>query len=468
MMHPEPSAAGGRHRWWTLAVLCLGQAMVFVDVSIVNVALPTIGGNLGIADGQLQYLVTVYGATLGGFLILGGRLADLLGHRRMLLTGIVVFVLASVVAGASATPTMLIAARVAQGLGAALLTPAGLAVLNRTFPRGPDRSRAFGIWGALGGLGAVAGVVLGGVLTQAFGWRAIFLINAPIGAIVLAGIQARVRPAAPASRSHRLNVAGGVLMAAGLLALCFGLGELAEGAGSSRIAIVLLAAAAVLLAAAALAQRGTVDPVLPPSLLSRKGLGAVLVLTALAFGTLLTLFFFASLYIHQVLGLTPTLTGIAYLPIAVSVVIGSIIGSSLIERWGTTGVLVAAFGLSTAGTAAIAAAAPLASYALSLLPGFVIAGLGIGSSFVALQVAVMRGVGDADAGVVGGLFGTSQEAGGALALAIATLAAFGLQPAGGAPLRTGFLIASAFALFALVAAIAQAIRTAGRSARQTI
>lgn len=467
MTNPAPTLTGQRHRWWTLAVLCLGQAMVFVDVSIVNVALPAIGDDLGIGEGQLQYLVTGYGATLGGLLILGGRLADLLGHRRMLVTGIAVFVLASVAAGLSVTPVMLISARVAQGAGAALLSPAALAVLNGAFPEGRDRARAFGIWGALGGLGAVAGVILGGVLTQALGWRAIFLINAPIGVMVLTGIYYAVQPGRPTTRSGRLDVAGGVLIAAGLLALCFGLGEFAEAAGPTPVGVVLIAAAAVLLAGAVVVERRAADPIVPASVLTRSGVWPVLALTVLAFGTLLTLFFFASLYLNRELGLTPTLTGIAYLPIAVSVVIGSITGSRLIEQWGTKWVLIAAFGLSTIGTATIAVASPLARYELSLLPGFVIAGLGIGSSFVALQIAIMHGVSDAQAGVVGGIFGTSQEAGGALALAIATLTAFSIRPTGTDTLQTGFTIACAFALLALVAATVHAVRTARMRERKT-
>lgn len=458
MTIPSPTRRAGP--WWTLAVLCAGQAMVFVDVSIVNVAMPTIGGDLGIGAGQLQYLVTAYGATLGGLLILGGRLADLLGHRRVLVIGTAIFVLASVLAGSSVLPLMLIAARVAQGAGAALLSPSALAVLNTVFPEGRDRARAFGIWGALGGLGAVAGVVFGGVLTQTLGWQAIFLINAPIGVLVLAGVRYAVQPDGPTGRRRGLDVAGGALVAAGLLALCFGFGDLGAAAGPTAPGLSLVAAGVVLLAAAVVVERRAAHPIVPYHALTRPGVRPILALTVLAFGTLLTLFFFASLYLNRVLGLTPARTGLAYLPIAVSVVIGSIAGSRLIDRWGTSRVRIVAFVLSATGTAAIAIAAPVASYDVSLLPGFVVAGLGIGSSFVALQIGIMRGVPDGQAGVLGGLFGTCQEAGGALVLAIATLTVFGTRPATADALRLGFAVSCVFALLALVAATAMATRSA--------
>ncbi|TDW24265.1 putative MFS family arabinose efflux permease [Kribbella kalugense] len=440
------------HRWGILAVLCAAQAMVFIGVSIINVALPTIGADLGIGAGQLQYLVTGYGATLGGLLILGGRLADLMGHRRILVTGTAIFVIASALASLSLNPPMLIGARVVQGIGAALLSPAALAALNEAFPGGRDRSRAFGIWGALGGLGAVAGVILGGVLTQSLGWRATFLINVPVGVLVLAGIHYTVRPSGAAIERRPVDVAGGVFIATGLLAGCLGLGEVSEQ--TTVLGFVLLAVGIVLLVAAVLVERRVAHPIVPPSVLARSGVRVVLVLTILAFGTLLTLFFFASLYLNRVLGLTPTLTGIAYLPIAMSVIVGSIAGSRLVERWGPAKVEVLAFGLTAAGTAAIGASAPLASYPLSLLPGFVIAGLGIGSSFVALQIAIMRDVPNSEAGVIGGILGASQEAGGALAFAISTLIAFTAESVLSDAVRLGFVIACVFALLALVVAAA--------------
>lgn len=437
-----------------LAVLCIGQAMVFVDVSIVNVALPTIGGDLTIPENQLQYLVTGYGAALGGLLVLSGRLGDLMGHRRTLVIGVLLFVLASVAAGASITPSMLIAARVAQGAGAALMTPAGLAILNSVFPEGPERARAFGIWGALGGLGAIVGVILSGVLTDTLGWRSIFLINAPIGIAVLIGIRGAVPSTDMPQSRARLDVAGGVLIAAGLLGLCFGLGELTEG--SERLAgLAVIAAGLFSLAVASLIERRTTNPIIPAGLFTRPGLTWVLVLTVLAFGTLLTLFFFTSLYLNQVLDLTPMLTGLAYLPVAASVVIGSTAGSQLVQRWGSATLLPVAFCLSAAGTASMAITAPAQTYAVSLLPGFVVAGLGIGSSFVALQIAVMDGVQDRESGLIGGIFGTSQEAGGALALAIATTVAFAGQAALSNATRAGFAIACGFALTALVISTAR-------------
>lgn len=438
-----------RTAWWITAVLCLGQAMVFVDVAIVNVALPAIASSFTVPEPQLAYTVTAYGAALGGLLILGGTLADTFGARGTLIAGVTGFLAASLVAGFSPTYGVLVAARIAQGMAAALLTPAALSLLNALFPEGPARAKVFGLWGALGGLGAVLGVTLGGILTQAVGWRAIFLINGPISVVVLAGILILVRRDPERRPRGRFDAVGGLLIAGGLVTLCFGLGQLGHAGAVTPAGVTLVVAALALLTAAGYLERRVAHPIIPPGTWARRGLKRIVALTVLAFGTLLTLFFYASLFLAGELGLPPTVAGLAYLPIAVSVVAGSMVGGRLLQSWGAARVMTVAFALSGAGTTIIAIAAPLSRYEVSLLPGFIVAGLGIGSSFVALQVAVMEGVSE-NAGLIGGIFGTAQEAGGALALALASLVVAAVI-GGDTPIpQIGFTVAAVYAWSALL------------------
>jgi EmrB/QacA subfamily drug resistance transporter len=405
-----------------LAFLCIAQFMVFLDVSIVNVALPSIGHGLRIAEGNLPYVVTLYGTVLGGFLLLGSRLADTFGRRRMLRLGLALFGAASLAAGLAHEQSVLFAARGAQGLGSALIAPAALSALTTTFTGGAQRAKALGIWGALTGIASVAGVILGGALAGGPGWRWIFFINVPVAAVAVAAA-GRVLPESR-GRRRPFDLAGAAALTVGLLALIYGLDAAISRGWRSGAVIVSLAGAVVILAAFAVVERRAKAPLVPFNVFRSRTLRYANLATLFLLAAVVTIFFFASLFMQQVLGYSPLQTGLGYVPLAVVVAVGAGIASNAIARVPAKAIL--AFGLLlVAGGLIMLARTPAdASYPAQILPVFVAIGLGMGLSFVPLQIAAQADVSEERAGLAAGLINTSQEVGGALGVAIAATFAF--------------------------------------------
>lgn len=449
-----------------LAFLCVAQFMVYLDVSIVNVALPSIEHGLKIGEANLPYVVTLYGTTLGGFLLFGSRLADTFGRRRVLRAGLTLFGLASLASGLAHQQALLFAARGAQGLGSALIAPAALSILTTTFTGRAERARALGIWGALTGLASVAGVVLGGILADGPGWRWIFFINVPVAVIAVAAA-ARVLPESRGQR-RRFDVPGAVLLTAGLLALIYGLDDAISHGWRSGQVIASLVIAAVLLAAFTVAERRAEAPLVPFDIFRSRTLRYANIATLFLLGTVVTLFFFASLFMQQVLGYSPLRTGLSYVPLAVVVAVGAGIASSAVARVPAKAILALGLLLVAGGLILMGVMPSDASYPTQVLPVFLVIGVGMGLSFVPSQIAAQAGVPAERAGLAAGLINTSQEAGGALGVAVAatfafrrvaslTVAAHGdphlVQAARTSVFHDGFAAGAGFALIALVISV---------------
>ena len=405
-----------------LAFLCIAQFMVFLDVSIVNVALPSIEHALRITPANLSYVVTLYGTILGGFLLLGSRLADTFGRRRVLRAGLALFGVASLASGLAHDQALLFAARGAQGLGSALIAPAALSTLTTTFTGGAQRAKALGVWGALAGIASVAGVVLGGVLSGGPGWRWIFFINVPVAVIAVA-TAARVLPESRGQR-RPFDIPGAAALTAGLLALIYGLDDAISHGWHNGLVITSLIAAVVILAAFALTEQRVEEPLVPFGIFRSRTLRYANIATLLLLGAVVTIFFFASLFMQQVLGYSPLRTGLAYVPLAVVVAVGAGIASNATARAPAKAVLGLGLLLVAGGLMLLARMPADASYPAEILPVFLAIGLGMGLSFVPLQIAAQAGVPAERAGLAAGLVNTSQEVGGALGVAAAATFAF--------------------------------------------
>jgi EmrB/QacA subfamily drug resistance transporter len=467
-----------------LAFVCLGQFMVFVDISIVNLALPSIQDGLRMSDVSLNYIVTAYGTVLGGFLLLGGRLADTFGRRKLLQAGLVVFALASLVSGLAPDGTTLIAARGFQGFGSSLITPAALSILTGTFAEGPERNKALGVWGSLAGIASIAGVIMGGVLADGPGWQWIFWINVPIG-LGAAALAPRIVPdSRAAERGRPFDAAGAITLTAGLLLLIFTLGEATRVGWATFRTIGSLAGVAALVTAFVVIESRATAPMMPPRIFRLATMRTANISAVLVFGTFSAMFFFASIFMQQVYEYSPLKAGLAYLPLAVCVAAGAGIASSLITKVAARRVLIAGLVLTVTGLLLLVRAPADGGYAVDLLPPFLTLGLGCGMCYVTLQIAAFAGVGDEDAGVGAGLINTTQEAGGALGLAVvATIAYSGIAAA---MTRTGrdpaaiqaaqasanhhaFLAAAGFGLLALLIAaiVMPRVRAPKSTARAT-
>jgi EmrB/QacA subfamily drug resistance transporter len=411
-----------------LAFLCIAGFMTFLDVSIVNVALPSIERSLSINESQLQYIVTAYGTVLGGFLLLGGRIADYWGRRRALQTGLLLFAGASLMAGCSVTTPMLIVARGLQGLGAAFIAPAALSLLTNTFRAGPERAKALGVWGGVSGIASVVGVVLGGLLADGPGWRWIFFINVPIGVGAALLAPAIVQESRVTQRREAFDIAGAVVLTSGLLLLIYTLGQtVAAGWTSPRVLIGLPVAAALLAGFIRIEQR-TSAPLIPLRIFRMRALRTANITAVLMMATLVTLFFFASLFMQQVLHYSPIQTGLAYIPLALVVSVGAGISTKLVTLVPAKAVLIIGLLMAAAALLLLARLPVDASYPVHLLPPFLICGIGMGLAFVPLQIAAFTDVEESNSGLAAGLINTSQEGGGALGVAVAATIAFARIP----------------------------------------
>ncbi|MCU1682202.1 MAG: transporter [Amycolatopsis sp.] len=442
--------------------------MTFLDVSIVNVSLPTIERELHITETFLQYVVTTYGTVLGGFLLLGGRLADRFGRRRMLQAGLVVFALASLAAGVSQGPLMLIVARGAQGLGSALIAPAALSLLTSTFAEGPARTKALGVWGGISGVASVAGVILGGLLTEGPGWRWIFFINVPIGVAAAVLAPLIVPESRDTAQRGKFDTAGAVVLTAGLVLLIYTLGQTISWGWASGKTIGCLAAVVVLLFSFVMIERRTSAPLIPLAIFKLRTMRTANITAVFMLGTLVTLFFFASLYMQQVLDYSPIKTGLAYVPIALIISVGAGVSQGLVSKVAAKPVLLVGLALAAIGMLLLARMPVHASYPVDILPAFLISGLGLGLAFVPIQVAAFGGVRKEDSGLAAGLINTSQEAGGALGVAVVATIVFSRVPAltkaaGTDPVRIlaarasvfqeAFLVGAGFAVVGLLMAL---------------
>jgi EmrB/QacA subfamily drug resistance transporter len=435
------------------------ESTVYLDVTIVNVALPSVQRSLHMAEGDLQYVVTAYGTVLGGFLLLGGRLADAFGRRRLLRTGLALFGAASLAAGLTQDAGLLIGARGVQGLGAALTAPAALSALTTTFPQGAARNKALGIWGALAGVASVLGVLLGGLLTQGPGWRWVFFINVPIALFAVLAAPSVLPESRAAGTRRGFDTAGAVTLTAGLLLLVHTLNAAVTAGWSSARTVGGLAGAAALLTAFVVVELRAERPLLPLRVFRLRALRIANATTVLTFGAMVTLFFFASLFMQQVLGYDALRTGLAYVPLAVAVAVGAGAASGLIAKAPAKAVLAAGLALGAGGLLLLARLPVDAGYAGRVLPAFLIVGVGLGMAFVPLQIAAAFGVDARESGLAAGLINTSQEAGGALGLAVTSTLAFSgvhrdaLPAARAAGFHHAFFAAACLAAGALVLAV---------------
>lgn len=459
-------AAGVTRPGLVLAFLSIAQFMVFLDVSVVNVALPSIEKALAISEANLPYVVTLYGTVLGGCLLLGSRLADRVGRRRMLQIGLAVFGAASLAAGVAQDQGLLFTARGLQGLGSAMIAPAALSTLTTTFVGGAERAKALGVWGALTGIASVAGVTLGGVLSDGPGWRWIFFINVPI-AVVTVLLAPRVLPESRAPRG-RFDALGAILLTGGLLALLYALQEAISDGWADSSVLSGLAAAAVLLVGFVVVEGRAAAPLLPFDVFALRSLRYANLATLFLLGTVVTVFFFASLFLQQVLDYSPLQTGLAYVPLAAVVSVAAGVASALVARVPGRIVLAVGLVLVVAALLLLARMPSSATYLTGVLPVFLLTGAGMGLSFVPLQIAAQVGVPEERAGLAAGLINTSQEVGGALGVAVAATYAFRrvdelTAAAAGDPrlveaarttvFHDGFAVGSCLALVALLVAL---------------
>jgi EmrB/QacA subfamily drug resistance transporter len=412
------------NRWLVLVIACLAQFMVILDATIVNVALPSIQTGLQFSSSSLQWVVNAYTLTFGGFLLLGGRASDLLGRKRLFMAGIALFSAASLLNGVAQSSGMLIAGRALQGLGGALLSPAALSIITTTFTDNTERTRALGVWSAIAAGGGAVGLLLGGVLTDLASWEWIFIVNVPVGAIALA-LAARFVPESRAQMEHRsFDLAGAVTVTAGLVVLVFGIVKAQSFGWGSPRTIGLMAAGVALLAVFAWIESRSVAPLMRLSIFRVRTLavadGVLLLVASGMFG----MFFFASLYVQDILGYSPLRAGLAFLPITAGIVIGAGLAQQLIRRLGVRNVAVIGVGLATAGMVWLTRVPVHGTYVSDLLAGLMPMSIGMGLVFVPITLLGTGGVRDNDAGLASGLFNTAQQVGGSLGLAIlSTLAA---------------------------------------------
>jgi EmrB/QacA subfamily drug resistance transporter len=440
--------------------------MVIIDATVVNIALPSIGKAFRFASAaDLQWVATAYVLVTGGLTLLGGRLTDLFERKRLFLIGLLLFTTASLATGLAPSAVFLVICRAAQGLGAALLTPAALSIITTTYA-GANRATALAVWGALGAAGAAAGVVLGGVLTSWFGWQWVFFINVPIGAIA-AGVALFALPGSAASRGpiRDLDIAGALLLIAGLAALVFGLTSGANRGWASAQTLLSLILSAALLATFGLIERRVKQPIAPPYIWRVRSLvsgNVVFLATSAVMGGV---FFLSSLYLQRVLGLTPWQAGLGFLPLVVAVAGGSGLASRLVSHAGVRAVIVLGLVIEGGGALLLARVPTDASYFANIVPGFLAIGIGLGFSFVASPLLVMADVGGDDAGLASGLMQTAHEIG--ISLGIASLSAVATAVAMQTGLAAGYrqsMVAAAIVagLLAIVSLIlVPAVRASG-------
>ncbi len=408
--------ASDRLKWPALALLSVVQFMVVLDIAIVNVALPSIQVDLGFTQENLQWVISAYALVFGGVLLLGGRSADLLGRRRVFLAGVIVFTLASLFAGLAWSEASLITARAVQGLGAAIITPAALSILSTTFVEGRERNIALGVWGAVGGFGAAAGVLLGGILTDALSWEWIFFVNVPVGVLAFTLAPFLLKESRDA-RVKTFDLPGAVLVTGGLSSLVYAITQAGQDGWLAGRTIGFFAIALALLAGFVGWELRHPEPLMRFGLLRTRTVSGANVAGFIMGTAMFSMFLMLTLYMQQVLGYSAMKTGVAYLAVAGTAILWSAVAAQLVTRIGVKPVLVTGMTLLTAGLVYFTQVSVGGSYVGDLLPGFLLIGIGIGFSFVPISIAALAGVEPGEAGLASGLINTSQQIGGALGIA---------------------------------------------------
>ncbi|HEX5146422.1 MAG TPA: MFS transporter [Conexibacter sp.] len=460
------AAAGHPHetpdprRWAALAVLAVAQFMVVLDASIVNVALPSIQRALHFSESSLPWVVNAYTLAFGGFLMLGGRAADLFGRRRLFVLGLGLFSAASLAGGFAQSAGWLIAARAVQGLGAAIVSPAALSIVTTTFTEGAERNKALGIWGALAGAGGAVGVLMGGMLTQWAGWEWVLFVNVPIGLAAALAAPRFVRESRTTERTS-LDVLGALTVTGGLVALVYALVTAHDAGWTSFRTIGLLVLSALLLVTFVVTELRTRYPLMPLTIFRNRNVASADAVGLLVGASLFSMFFFISLYLQQVLGFDALKAGLSYLPLAFAIIFSAGAASQLVTRIGPKPVLVAGLSLTTVGLVLFTQISPDGSFLGDVLLPSVIVAVGLGLSFVSLTITAMSGVGHDEAGLASGLLNTAQQVGGALGLAVlSSVAASKIADSGGhgpAALtdgfQTAFAVGAGFAALGVVLAL---------------
>ncbi len=406
-----------RKKWFALALLSMTQFLVVLDIAIVNVALPSIQEDLGFSQENLQWVISAYALVFGGFLLLGGRLADILGRRIVFMVGLAVFSVSSLLCGLAWSEASLIGARALQGLGAAAITPSALSILTTTFREGRERNIALGVWGAVGGVGAAAGVLAGGILTDLLSWEWIFFVNVPVGAAALLLSPFLLSESKDAhGQSH--DIPGGVLVTSGLLLLVLGITQGRQWEWTSAKTIGVFAAAAVLLAAFVAWEQRQREPLVPFSIFRLQTLTAANIAGFIMGTALFSMFLMLTLYMQEVLGFSPLRTGIGYLAVAGTAVIWANVAAALVTRVGVKAVLIVGMSFLTLGLLYFTQVSVDGSYWRDLFPGFLFLGVAIPFAFVPITIAALAGTKPQEAGLASGLINTSQQIGGAVGIAV--------------------------------------------------
>src|SRR5947209_10225598 len=467
--------------WVSLAVIVAAQFMVVLDIAIVNVALPTIKTDLHFSQESLQWVITAYSILFGGVLLLGGRMADLLGRRRLFMAGLILFTVSSLLDGLAWSEGWLIASRALQGLGAARLSPAALSILTTTFEEGRERNIALGIWGAASGSGGAAGVLLGGALTSAFSWSWIFFINVPVGVLVLAVTPWLLRESRAELDHRHFDTAGAASITGGLMLLVYAMTRATQHGWGTTETVGLLAASAALVVAFVVIELRSKAPLLPMRIFRLRTLAASNISGVLLAGSVFSQFFLLTLYMQQVLHYSAIQTGVAYVALTLSVIGFSAVSQGLATRIGIRRVLPLGMALS-AGALVLFAQLPVhGHYFWNLFPAFILSGIGLALAFVPMSIGALTGVQQSEAGVASGLINTSQQIGGAIGVALATTIAItftghyvhahaGATALSGSALNYGFQITFyVLAALAVAGAAAAALLTESKpSAAETV
>jgi EmrB/QacA subfamily drug resistance transporter len=407
-------------RWQALTLVCVAFFMTVLDVSIVNVALPSIGRSLHFSETGLQWVVTAYAITFGGFLLLGGRAGDILGRKRMFLVGVAIFSAASLVCGLAGSTGVLVAARAVQGFGAAIVSPATLSIITTTFAEGPERNKALGIWGAMGGSGAAAGVLFGGILTKYLGWEWIFFVNVPVGALVLALTPGIVRESRAPDVGRNFDAIGAACVTGGLTLLVYAISKAPVDGWGDATTIAVLIAATALIVFFVIWESRVANPLMPLSIFRIRTLAGANVVGALLGASIFADFFLLTLYVQNVLGYSALKTGITFLATAGTVVLVAGLAQWLATRIGPKPVMVTGLTLNTGALIWYAQIPVDGTYTRNLLGGYLMFGFGLAFAFIPVSIAALAGVGPREAGLASGLLNTSQQVGGAIGVAIAS------------------------------------------------
>ena len=460
-MHHRPKHAedtGATAARWLLPVLLVAQLMVILDITAVNIALPHIAADLQLSGSSISWTITSYSLIFGSLLLFGGRAADLLGRRRMFLAGLAVFTTSSIASALAGSAATLFAARAGQGLGAAILSPAALSIITSAF-HGAQRAKALAAWGAVGGAGAAVGVLVGGLLTEVADWRSIFYVNLPVAALLLVAAVKVVPADAQKPRRHGLDLPGAALATISLAAIVYGITQ-ASSAGWTSVQTHVCSLGGLLgLAAFAVYELHIEAPLLRIERIADRAVAGGLTLMLAAAGSIFGLFLLCSLYLQNVLGMGPLATGLAFIPLALSAGVGAHAAGHVVAKHGVRGPLTGAFAIAAAGMLLLSRVGETGSYLTDVLPGMLVAGVGLGVAVVSVSLAILTGARPEEAGMISGLNSTGHEIGGTLGIAVFSTIAAGasgaiLGPDAAAGIGHAFLIAAVVATLASVVAAA--------------